>query len=95
MFRIALISVFVVFPGVSRQNTNRYLNVANLAEYRQEVKFDPEKKLVEIKNYIPDISLDIRYATIHNFAHHKMYTQAKAFARLPVVMALKQVEAAS
>jgi D-alanyl-D-alanine dipeptidase len=45
------------------------------------------------KKYIPDIVLDIRYATTNNFTHQRMYGQAKAFARLPVVLALKQVQA--
>jgi D-alanyl-D-alanine dipeptidase len=66
--------------------------VSGLAKYRAEIKADPDKRLVEIKKVIPQIQLDIRYATNNNFTHHKMYKQARAFARLPVVMALKDVE---
>ncbi|MGN6179691.1 MAG: M15 family metallopeptidase [Mucilaginibacter sp.] len=66
--------------------------ISGLAKYRAEVKANPDKKLVEIKKVIPQIQLDIRYATTNNFTHHKMYKQARAFARLPVVMALKEVE---
>ena len=57
-----------------------------------ETHFKADNKLVEIKKYIPGIVLDIRYATTNNFTHHRMYQQAGAFARLPVVLALKKVE---
>jgi D-alanyl-D-alanine dipeptidase len=67
--------------------------VMGLKNYKHYIKVHPENCLVEIKQYIPDIILDIRYATSNNFAHHQMYRQARAFARLPVVLALKQVEA--
>ncbi|HVW94501.1 MAG TPA: M15 family metallopeptidase [Mucilaginibacter sp.] len=60
--------------------------------YAAEIKKHPEERLVEIKKYIPGIVLDIRYATTNNFTHHRMYRQARAFARLPVVLALKDVE---
>lgn len=63
-----------------------------LKSYVSEIKQHPDSRLVEIKKYIPEIVLDIRYATTNNFTHHRMYPQARAFARLPVVMALKDVE---
>ncbi|MDB5131927.1 MAG: D-alanyl-D-alanine dipeptidase, partial [Mucilaginibacter sp.] len=61
--------------------------------YLKQIKLAPDSRLVEIKRYVPGIRLDIRYATTNNFMHRQMYAQAKAFARLPVVMALKEVEA--
>lgn len=67
--------------------------VMGLKRYTKQVNDTPNLRLVEIKKYIPGIALDIRYATTNNFMHHRMYTQARAFARLPVVEALKAVEA--
>src|ERR1022692_3679427 len=67
--------------------------VMGLKRYNQQIKGQPETRLVEIKKYIPGIVLDIRYATTNNFTHHQMYREAKAFARLPVVLALRDVEA--
>jgi D-alanyl-D-alanine dipeptidase len=66
--------------------------VCGIARYKLQVKANPDKQLVEIKKYIPGIALDLRYATSNNFMHRRMYTTAKAFARLPVVKALQQVE---
>jgi len=93
MLRAVLISAFVLFVS-STQTKSGHLSVSNTADYHQQIKLDPDKKLVEIKKYIPGIALDIRYATTNNFAHHKMYPEARAYARLSVVLALKQVEAA-
>ncbi|MFC0518487.1 M15 family metallopeptidase [Mucilaginibacter angelicae] len=67
--------------------------VCSIARYKRQVKANPDKQLVEIKKYIPEIALDLRYATSNNFMHRRMYTTAKAFACLPVVKALQQVEA--
>ncbi|MET4082427.1 D-alanyl-D-alanine dipeptidase [Pedobacter sp. UYP30] len=51
-----------------------------------------QNELVEIKKEIPSIVLDIRYATNNNFMQQVMYNQARAFARRPVVEALKKVQ---
>ncbi|QEC80512.1 M15 family metallopeptidase [Mucilaginibacter ginsenosidivorax] len=67
--------------------------VCGIAGYKAQVKADSNKRLVEIIKYIPAIKLDIRYATTNNFMHRVMYRQAKAYARLPVVKALAEVEA--
>lgn len=66
--------------------------VMAIKSYQQQIKAKPETRLVEVKNYIPEIALDIRYATSNNFMGRPMYQQAKAFARLPVVLALKEVQ---
>jgi D-alanyl-D-alanine dipeptidase len=83
----------IILCTVSAQDYSRQLKVSGPSVYYQQVKNDPNKRLVEIKKYIPNIVLDIRYATTNNFTHHVMYNQAGAFTRLPVVLALQQVEA--
>ena len=74
------------------QSYKQHLNISDGAAYAKEVKQDPQKQLVEIKKYIPNIVLDIRYATTNNFTHRQLYPLAQAFARLPVVLALKKIE---
>lgn len=91
-----LIFTAILFCGLHASKAQDYsavLHVESASQYLEDVKTDPNKKLVEIKKVIPEIVLDIRYATTNNFMHRKMYQQAKAFARLPVVMALRDVEA--
>ena len=62
-------------------------------EYLVSVKANPNNMLVEIKKAIPNIKLDIRYATKNNFMKQVMYGQSRAFARRPVVESLKNVQA--
>jgi D-alanyl-D-alanine dipeptidase len=90
------ICLFIVFCFGANAQHYQYIDsskVMGLKRYNQYIKAYPGSRLVEIKKYIPEIALDIRYATTNNFTHHQMYKQARAFARLPVVLALKQVEA--
>lgn len=62
-------------------------------EYLQTVKVDPNKKLVNLANLMPQLVLDIRYATANNFTKEKIYTLARAYARKPVAEALKNAQA--
>ncbi|WP_293310766.1 M15 family metallopeptidase [Pedobacter sp. UBA5917] len=61
-------------------------------QYQASIKSNPNNELVEIKKAIPNIALDIRYATKNNFMQQVMYKQARAFARKPVVAALKKIQ---
>ena len=76
------------------QENNPYglLLISDLNSYIKTVDLDKNKQLVEINKHIPDIKLDIRYATKNNFSKQAVYKQARAFARLPVVEALKNVQ---
>ncbi len=67
--------------------------INNQTDYKKSVSENPDKQLVELKKFIPDIKLDIRYATKNNFAKQAVYKQARAFARLPVAKSLKKVQA--
>ncbi|MDB4921248.1 M15 family metallopeptidase [Mucilaginibacter sp.] len=95
MKRFILLNPFVLIINMVFGQHYKYIDsskVMGLKSYVSEIKQHPDSRLVEIKKYIPEIVLDIRYATTNNFTHHRMYPQARAFARLPVVMALKDVE---
>jgi D-alanyl-D-alanine dipeptidase len=95
MKRILILTIFMSACCTAMAQHYKYIDsskVMGLKKYELQIKAHPETRLVEIKKYIPEIALDIRYATTNNFTHHQMYQQAKAFARLPVVLALKQVE---
>jgi D-alanyl-D-alanine dipeptidase len=96
MKRYLTLSLFMLVCGVAGAQHYKYIDsskVMGLNSYLEDIKAHPDTRLVEIKKYIPEIVLDIRYATTNNFTHQRMYREARAFARLPVVLALKQVEA--
>lgn len=72
---------------------NKYgLHATTLKEYKAAVKSNPENELVELKNVIPGIALDIRYATKNNFTGAKVYQLPRAYARKPVAEALKKAQ---
>lgn len=79
---------------VSAQENNQYglLVISDMNSYTKTVEVDKNKKLIEIIKHIPDIKLDIRYATKNNFSKQAVYKQARAFARLPVVEALMNAQ---
>lgn len=52
----------------------------------------PAHNLVELKTVIPDIVLDIRYATTNNFVGEVLYPSARCFLAKKPAMALKDVQ---
>ena len=66
--------------------------ISDISTYEVQVAADSNKALIEIKSRIPNIVLDIRYATTNNFLKKVFYKEAKAFARLPVVLALQKAQ---
>lgn len=54
--------------------------------------FANKHDLVNLKEVIPSIELDIRYATADNFTHQQIYTSARAYLRTDVAWALKKVQ---
>lgn len=95
-FKHILISILllITFEAGYTQSTNPYgLQIINTREdYLRNIALDNNSRLVEIDSYIPNIKLDIRYATANNFSGQAVYDQARAYARLPVVLALAAVQ---
>jgi D-alanyl-D-alanine dipeptidase len=94
MKKLLLLLVVFGFSQTYSQLKNPYgLEVINeYSIYKKSVELDKNKQLIEIKKRIPTIKLDIRYAGKNNFAKQAVYKQARAFARLPVVDALENVQ---
>jgi CubicO group peptidase (beta-lactamase class C family)/D-alanyl-D-alanine dipeptidase len=65
--------------------------ISSLQEYRQLVAANPRQEIVALDKFIPDIRLDIRYATNNNIMHRPMYSTAAAFLRLPAADALRHI----
>lgn len=94
MRNLLLFFLLLVSLETQAQKSNPFglLIIDDMAAYKESVRGDKNKELVEIKTIIPNIKLDIRYAGKNNFAKQAVYKQARAFARLPVVEALKRVQ---
>lgn len=61
-------------------------------EYKDAIRLNPEKELVDLEKFVPGLALDIRYATANNFTGTVIYNLAKAYARKPVAEALLRVQ---
>ncbi|GGI26779.1 M15 family metallopeptidase [Pedobacter mendelii] len=81
------------FTQIKPEATKKLVIINSYNQYLSSVKKNPNNQLIEIKKAIPNVKLDIRYATKNNFMKQIMYIQARAFARKPVVESLKKVQA--
>jgi zinc D-Ala-D-Ala dipeptidase len=61
--------------------------------YIYSVRAHPEKRLIDLEKVVPDLVLDIRYATENNFTGERIYELPMAYARMPVAEALRRVQA--
>ena len=66
--------------------------VSTVREYKKIVAEDPDKALVNLKEIVPGIQLDIKYATKDNFTHEQIYKSAEAFLRVKAANAIRDVE---
>src|ERR1043165_3578472 len=75
-----LIFVLILFPMIATaQHKYKYgLSPMTLAQYKESIKTNPNKELVDLEKFIPDMIMDIRYASENNFTGKKIYNLAKA-----------------
>jgi D-alanyl-D-alanine dipeptidase len=87
-------AVFISFIGAFSQSTNNYgLSIISDPKILKEtIQDDPNKALVRLKDFVPSIALDIKYATTQNVFYTKLYKKPQALVRLPVAKALAAVE---
>ncbi len=59
---------------------------------QNEIALDSNKKMEDLRKLIPGIQLDLRYATVHNFMHEKLYPPTNTtFLRKPAADSLRKV----
>lgn len=93
--RTALLVVACILTVIRQGAAQTYkygLKPVDHAAYRQSLKTNPQKELINLQTFIPTLVLDIRYATTNNFTGEQIYTLARAYARKPVAEALKKVQ---
>ena len=91
---LTLLLFFTTCAFAQTTPTKKLVVINSYKQYLASIKSNRNNELVEIKKAIPNIKLDIRYATKNNFMKQVMYQQARAFARKPVVESLKKIQAA-
>ncbi len=66
--------------------------ISEISDYKELVLTNPDKELIDLEKFIPDIVLDIRYAGKNNFTGEIIYKAAKAYLRKPAAIALLNVQ---
>ena len=67
--------------------------IKDYALYKQSLKNDSLKKMVELKTIVPNIQYDLRYSTTNNFMHQQVYKNgSRTYLRLVVARALARVQ---
>src|SRR4051812_17894228 len=94
MMRLTFLLLFgMICFGLNAQHKYKYgLTPTTYTQYKESVRQNPEKQLINLEKFIPDIVLDIRYATTNNFTKEKIYNLARAYARKPVAEGLKRAQ---
>jgi D-alanyl-D-alanine dipeptidase len=80
-----------VFKTFKNQKPPPVIN--NVASYVNSIRADSSKVLVSLQQFIPQLVIDLKYATKNNFIHKVLYTNSEAFARSPTATALKNINA--
>jgi D-alanyl-D-alanine dipeptidase len=92
---ILLLTGCSTFGGYTQNKKANPYNLpitATIQEYQKECAKNGRNRLVDVQKAIPEIQLDIRYATPNNFTGKKVYAFSNAFLRQPTVDSLAVVE---
>lgn len=87
---IATICFGFPFLSLVSQTKENKLHVLDRKAYELSIEKNRKKELINLEKKIPEILLDIRYATPNNFTKQVIYKEAKAYARKPVAEALRK-----
>ncbi|MGN6196577.1 MAG: M15 family metallopeptidase [Ginsengibacter sp.] len=94
---VLFISNLVAFNVAAQSKiVNKYglTVINNIKVLQNEIANDPSMQMISLREYIPDIYLDLKYATTDNFMHEKLYAPIyTTFLRKPGADALRSVVA--
>ncbi|MBT6962945.1 MAG: M15 family metallopeptidase [Lentimicrobiaceae bacterium] len=82
-----------IFVGQNNYNYNKNLVViSDTSYYLMQLYESSSYELVDIKEYVPGIKLDIKYATPNNLIGEKIYPVSMAIVRRPLAESLYKVQ---
>jgi D-alanyl-D-alanine dipeptidase len=82
-------------PIIMPKNGKGVEIITNINIYKKRLILDSNQTMVSLQHFIPTILLDLRYSTINNFTHRRMYpaSVSYSFLRMPAAKALKKAQA--
>ena len=97
IFTISILFFFRIGKGQETTISKYGLAIINMTtEYQKSVLEDSAKQLVELKQAVPGLVYDLRYATRNNFMHRSMYPKntRRTYLRILPAKALGKVQQA-
>jgi D-alanyl-D-alanine dipeptidase len=96
-FNIKLLAVIIFsttsLPILHAQKNSEPQVIKEYALYKQSLKNDSLKRMIELKTIMPNIQYDLRYSTTNNFMHQQVYKSgSRTYLRLVVARALARVQ---
>ena len=90
---VAIIFSTTSLPILYAQKNSEPQVIKEYTLYKQSLKNDSLRKMVELKTIVPNIQYDLRYATANNFMHQPVYKNGNStFLRLVTARALAGVQ---
>jgi D-alanyl-D-alanine dipeptidase len=91
---INIITVTMISAQSGDENPYGLFVVKDLKSLKAEIAADSDKQMVDLKRRIPGLVLDLRYSTVDNFMHRRLYPKLNTtYLRLPAAKSLERVEA--
>lgn len=91
--QISVLSIFLTAIVADSNSQKRLRVIKKYAEYNKSVKKDSSKKMIELKTIVPRLAYDLRYATLNNFMHERLYkNDGMTFLRTPAATALAMAQ---
>jgi zinc D-Ala-D-Ala dipeptidase len=69
-----------------------YPNISSIKVYKDSVKQQPEIALVNLKHYIPNVVIELKYASTDNFLHKRLYKTQQCLVNVKACHALIKVQ---
>ncbi len=96
LFHTFLIVISFSHPACSQsfktsKHSIRPFVIDNVASYKISIRGDNSKRLVLLNTFVPQLVIDLKYATKNNFTHRVLYQNGLAYARFAAATALKKI----
>ncbi|MDQ6763875.1 MAG: peptidase M15, partial [Bacteroidota bacterium] len=93
LFTINYFSVYATLKAQSGDKNKYGLYVIDdITNFKETVDADSNKQMLNVRKYLPGLTLDLRYATPNNFMHQRLYPPIHTtYLRRPAIAALRKV----
>ena len=86
--------VMPVYVFAQSKISNKYglVVIKDTKVLQKEIFLDSNKRMVDLRRFIPGLEIDLKYATVYNFMHQKLYPPTHTtFLRKPAADSLKKI----